>query len=183
MRVNYLAALAAASLLSVTVANSSYSSTNAQRVKSSEPIAQSKLKVCAGKNPCAGKTANSEVFTENGIAVRGTDVVAYFTQSQAVKGSDRYTYKWKGATWKFSSAANRDLFASNPTQYAPQYGGYCALAVSEGNLAPTDPEAWKIVDGKLYLNYDKTVQAEWLKDIPGNIAKANLNWPGVLAKK
>jgi len=84
MQVNYLAVIAAASLLSATVANSSYSSTNAQRVKSSEAIAQSKLKVCAGKNPCAGKspcagkTTNSEVFTEDGVAVRGTDVVAYF---------------------------------------------------------------------------------------------------------
>jgi YHS domain-containing protein len=98
-------------------------------------------------------------------------------------GSNKYTYKWKGATWQFSSALNRDLFAKNPMQYAPQYGGYCAKAVSEGNLAKTEADAWKIVDGKLYLNYDQEVQAQWMRDVAGNIKKANAFWPGVLNNK
>jgi YHS domain-containing protein len=95
-------------------------------------------------------------------------------------GSNEYTYEWEGAIWRFASAENRDLFASDPTAYAPQYGGYCAKAVSEGNLASVDPEAWKIVDGKLYLNYSPGVQRQWLQDVPGNIAKADANWPAVL---
>lgn len=121
-------------------------------------------------------------FTENDVAIRGTDPVAYFTQNKAVIGSKEFSYDWKGATWHFSSAEYRDLFAANPEQYAPQYGGYCAWAVSEGYTAPIDPEAWSIVDGKLYLNYDKKIQQRWNEDVPGNIAKADQNWPGVLSQ-
>lgn len=95
-------------------------------------------------------------------------------------GKDEYTVEWNGTTWKFASAANRDKFTANPEQYAPQYGGYCAKAMSEGNLAPVDPDAWKIYEGKLYLNFNKDVQAQWVRDIPGNIAKANRHWPGIL---
>ncbi|MEL7173254.1 MAG: YHS domain-containing (seleno)protein, partial [Pseudomonadota bacterium] len=85
-----------------------------------------------------------------------------------------------GATWRFSSAENRDLFVENPEKYAPQYGGYCAWAVAQGYTAATDPEAWAIVDDKLYLNYNKSVQAKWEKDVPGHIASADGNWPTVL---
>jgi YHS domain-containing protein len=113
------------------------------------------------------------------IAIQGADPVAYFTAGAYVPGSDQFVYDWSGATWYFASAANRDAFASNPQQYAPQYGGFCAWAVSQGYTAPIDPEAWKIVDGKLYLNYDRNVQARWERDIPGNIAKADANWPQV----
>lgn len=95
-------------------------------------------------------------------------------------GSSAFTYEWNGATWQFSSAENRDLFASNPEAYAPQYGGYCAKAVSEGNLASIDPNAWRIVDGRLYLNYSPDVQRQWSADIPGNIALGDANWPEVL---
>ena len=86
----------------------------------------------------------------------------------------------EGAKWQFSSAANRDLFAADPGKYAPQYGGYCAFGVSEGHKAKVDPSVWKIVDGKLYLNYDAGVGNEWRKDIPGRIAKADKNWPKVM---
>ncbi|NET11347.1 MAG: YHS domain-containing protein, partial [Symploca sp. SIO2B6] len=126
--------------------------------------------------------ATSLINIENGLAIEGTDPVAYFTQSEAVPGSEEFAYEWGGATWRFSSAENRDRFAANPEQYAPQYGGHCAWAVSQGYPAPIDPEAWKIVDGKLYLNYDKRVQSRWERDIPGNIAKADQNWPGVLTQ-
>lgn len=121
------------------------------------------------------------VFSEDGIAIRGADPVAYFTASEYTPGSDEFTHEWEGATWQFASAENRDLFAANPEEYAPEYGGFCAYAVSQGNTAPIEPTAWKIVDGKLYLNYNDKIQTRWSKDIPGHIAKADQNWPGVLA--
>ncbi|MEA5465786.1 YHS domain-containing (seleno)protein [Leptothoe sp. PORK10 BA2] len=121
------------------------------------------------------------VFAKDGVAIAGADPVAYFTQSDYVPGSDEFTHDWEGATWQFASAENRDLFAANPEEYAPQYGGFCAWAVSQGSTAAIDPTAWKIVDGKLYLNYSAGIQKKWSKDIPGNIAKADQNWPAVLA--
>ncbi|MEO0537060.1 MAG: YHS domain-containing (seleno)protein [Cyanobacteria bacterium P01_A01_bin.123] len=126
-------------------------------------------------------TEPAAVFVENGIAIRGADPVAYFTAGNYVAGSPEYTYEWGDAIWQFASAENRDLFASNAEQYAPQYGGFCAWAVSQGYTAAVDPTAWAIVDGKLYLNFDARVQSRWQRDIPGNIAKANQNWPGVLS--
>jgi hypothetical protein len=112
-----------------------------------------------------------------GIAIKGYDTVAYFEQSQAVKGSPKFEYTWNGAKWLFATADHRDAFAKEPARYAPQYGGYCAFGVSQGHAVAVDPEAWKIVDGKLYLNYDKDTQKEWFKDIPGHINEANENWP------
>lgn len=120
------------------------------------------------------------VFAEDNIAIRGADPVAYFTQGDYVAGSPEYTYDWGGATWQFANAEHRDLFVSNPGQYAPQYGGFCAWAASEGYIAPVDPTAWDIVDGKLYLNFNTRIQRRWQQDIPGHIASANQNWPGVL---
>ena len=117
---------------------------------------------------------------EDGAAIEGTDPVAYFTQGAAVQGNQEFAYEWNGAVWHFASAENRDLFIASPEQYAPQYGGYCAWAVSQGYVAPIDPDAWKIVDGKLYLNFDRRVQARWERDIPQHIAQANENWPDVL---
>ena len=114
------------------------------------------------------------------MAIRGTDPVAYFTQGEAVAGSEDYEYEWNGATWRFVSKENQSLFAENPEQYAPQYGGYCAKAMSEGNVVSIDPEAWKIVDDKLYLNYSPAVQQQWVRDIEGNISLANDNYPDVL---
>ena len=113
------------------------------------------------------------------VALRGFDPVAYFSQGQPVKGEAALTYAWAGATWRFSSARSREAFKMDPARYAPQYGGYCAWAVSRGYTAEIDPEAWKIVDGKLYLNYSKSVRKQWEGDIPGNIEKANRHWPGL----
>ena len=84
-------------------------------------------------------------------------------------------------TWRFASASNRERFEREPERYAPQYGGYCAYAVSYGSTAPGDPHAWKIVDGRLYLNVNARIQAEWEKDIPGHVRKADANWPRLLA--
>lgn len=124
----------------------------------------------------AGEAVNQ---TPSGIAIKGYDPVAYFTEGKPAKGETRFQHKWMGATWQFSSAANRDLFVANPKKYAPQYGGYCAYGVSEGHKAPIDPKAWTIVDGKLYLNYDLGVQGTWRKAIPDNISKADMNWPKI----
>lgn len=115
-------------------------------------------------------------------AIEGVDPVAYFAEGRPVKGDRAFEHVWMGATWRFVSQANRDAFAADPARFAPQYGGYCAWAVANGYTASIDPEAWRIVDGKLYLNYSKGVQAKWVKDIPGNIRKADANWPGILAK-
>ena len=90
--------------------------------------------------------------TSDGVALKDFDPVAYFTEGQPIKGKKDFTYQWMGAKWYFSSAANRDRFIEKPRQYAPQYGGYCAYAVSKGHTADISPKAWKIVDGKLYLN-------------------------------
>lgn len=114
------------------------------------------------------------------VAVSGYDPVAYFTEGRPVEGSKAFTATWNGATFRFASAANRDRFAANPEAFAPQYGGYCAWAVANGYTASADPKVWRIVNGKLYLNYNAEVGARWAKDIPGNIAKANANWPKVL---
>jgi hypothetical protein len=116
------------------------------------------------------------------LAVDGYDPVAYFTEGKPVEGKKEFSTDWNGAKWRFASAANRDLFVAEPAKYAPQYGGYCAWAVANNYTADTDPEAWAVVDGKLYLNYDKKVQEKWRQDVPGNIAKADQNWPKLSAE-
>jgi YHS domain-containing protein len=98
------------------------------------------------------------------------------------QASGEHEYEWNGATWRFSSADNLNSFKSNPQAYAPQYGGYCAWAVSQGYTASSDPQAWRIHDGKLYLNYSEGVQKTWAQDVTGNITKADTNWPKVLDK-
>jgi len=121
----------------------------------------------------------SEVFTSKGYAVNGYDVVGYFTQGKPVEGKKTFLYQWHNAYWLFSTKQNLDSFSHSPEKYAPQFGGYCAYGVSKGHKATTEPDAWTIVDGKLYLNYNKDVQQLWKKDIPGRIIKAEENWPKV----
>ena len=120
------------------------------------------------------------IFAPGGKAIRGYDPVAYFTQRKPVKGSAKYTYKWKGATWYFASAANLNRFKANPARWAPQYGGYCAYGVAQGYAVKIEVDQWAIVNGKLYLNYSRSVQSSWKKDIPGYIKEANKRWPTVL---
>ena len=120
------------------------------------------------------------VYAEDGIAIDGTDPVAYFTEGRPVPGSSEHELMWNGATWRFSSAENLAAFEANPARYAPQFGGYCAWAVAEGYTASTVPEAWSIVDDKLYLNFSRRIQRRWERDVPGNIARGVANWPGVL---
>jgi len=121
-----------------------------------------------------------QTFAADGLAIRGADPVAYFTQGEPVIGSADHSLTWEGATWHFASADNMAAFTADPDRYAPQYGGYCAFAMSRGAIATTVPEAWSIVDDKLYLNFSVNVRQVWNEDIPGNISKADANWPTAL---
>jgi YHS domain-containing protein len=113
------------------------------------------------------------------LALEGYDPVSYFPGAPA-KGDARFSTTHKGVQYRFASAQNLARFQASPEAFLPQYGGYCAWAVAGGYTAKGDPLAWKIVNGKLYLNYDATVQKRWAADIPGNIAKGDKNWPQVL---
>ncbi|WP_257288405.1 YHS domain-containing (seleno)protein [Endozoicomonas sp. SESOKO2] len=126
--------------------------------------------------------AKDEIYTGlfSDKAVSGYDPVAYFTEGQSVKGSDKFTTRYKGANWYFKSEEHKKLFLDNPEKYAPQYGGYCAWAVAHGNTASADPNQWTIEDGKLYLNYNGSVQKKWLKDKKNLINEADDNWPKVI---
>ncbi len=115
----------------------------------------------------------------DGVAIKGYDVVAYFVQQQAIAGNDAFTTEWSGSKWKFTSQANLDSFKIAPEKYAPQYGGYCAYGCSDNHLAPTDPNAWTIVNDKLYLNYNLKVKGFWIKDTTNLIKKADGLWPAL----
>jgi YHS domain-containing protein len=117
-----------------------------------------------------------------GLALQGYDAVAYAREGRPVKGQPAYSYRWNDSTWHFASAEHRDAFVREPERYAPQFGGYCAYAVSRNYTADVDPEAWSIVDGRLYLNYSKRVQRLWEQERDANIEKARGNWPGVLKR-
>jgi YHS domain-containing protein len=132
--------------------------------------------------PGTAAARDSEIYTGffNKVAVGGYDSVAYFTQNRPVKGDTKFSTQYKGVEWRFANEEHKSKFIANPEQYAPQYGGYCAWAVAQGHTASGDPTKWKIVDGKLYLNYDADVQKKWEADVPGFISKANKNWPTVL---
>lgn len=124
----------------------------------------------------------SPVFTGSGKAIHGYDPVAYFTKSKPVLGNEKFVYSWKGAKWYFESASHLEAFTRNPERYSPQFGGYCAYGMANGYKAPTEKDAWTIVNGKLYLNYNKEVQKMWNENQAAFIEKANKNWPSVKDK-
>lgn len=126
-------------------------------------------------------SAEAPIYTSkfSNTAVQGYDPVAYFTDGAPVKGSKDFTTEYEGAEFRFSSAANRDAFIADPAAYAPEYGGYCAWAIADGKHAKGDADHWAIVDGKLYLNYNKSVQTKWNADQAGFIEKADAQWPAV----
>ena len=115
-------------------------------------------------------------------AIKGYDTVAYFTENKAIKGSSDFKTQYKGAKWLFSSQENLDLFTANPEAFAPQYGGYCAWAVSQNDTAPVDPELFTIVDGKLYLNYNEKINNRWNKGQAEFIKLADQYWPDLVDK-
>ena len=130
--------------------------------------------LCISTGSFAQKSA---VFNPSEGAIHGYDPVAYFTESKAVKGDRKFTYAWNTATWYFASQQNLDAFKANPEKFAPQYGGYCAFGLADGHKAPTDPEAWMIVNNKLYFNYNKNVQQLWKKKPQEYIDTADKKWP------
>lgn len=120
----------------------------------------------------AGSEINTGYF--GNVAIKGYDPVAYFTRNKAMMGREDYTHKWLGVRWRFANEDHMKTFAANPVKYAPQYGGHCAVGTSSGGLTvDIDPEAWSIIDGKLYLNYSKEVNKRLSKK---RIKKADANW-------
>ncbi len=195
MKFKYLVTVTAISIISLGLAGTprNFNIVNANPCAGANPCASvdpcaganpcASADPCAGANPCAAASESAPlVYIESSsdLAIRGTDPVAYFEEGEVIAGDSEYESEWQGATWRFSSAENQELFESDPEAYTPQYGGYCAKALSEGNVVSSDPEAWKIVDGKLYLNYSSQVQQQWLQDIEGNIALADEMYPDAL---
>jgi YHS domain-containing protein len=119
----------------------------------------------------AGSSPNSDK-----VAIKGYDTVAYFTKGQPTKGNSEFVFTWNGARWQFASAAHRDMFASNPERYAPQFGQFCSMGLALGKRAIADPEVWKIVDGKLYLYFSRGARDKFQQDTPKNLKKAKTNW-------
>lgn len=120
--------------------------------------------------------AADAVYNKGGVAVNGFDIVAYHVEMKTVKGDANYSHNWNNVIWYFSSKSNRNAFKNSPERYAPQYGGFCAYAASKGSLAPTDPHAWTIHKGKLYLNYSISVRKTWKNNIDQHIERADKNW-------
>ena len=116
------------------------------------------------------------------LAIKGYDPVAYFNESRPVKGRSDYELVWEDVRWHFASEVNRDLFRADPERYAPQYLGHCSMGIAEGDKSEVDPEAWAIVDGKLYLNGDLAVRERWEKNRAANINQADANWPALRNK-
>jgi YHS domain-containing protein len=139
------------------------------------------LGILATLSACA--TLKTPTFADDMGAIRGYDPVAYHVSMMPVKGDPAYSYNYNNAVWFFSSEQNRKLFRDNPERYAPQYGGYCAYAMSKGLIVSTDPQAWKIEGDKLYLNYSLGVRDRWLKDVPGYVGKADANWQEKIAQQ
>ncbi|MBC7828786.1 MAG: YHS domain-containing protein [Chitinophagaceae bacterium] len=123
-----------------------------------------------------------EVFNNSGTAISGYDAVAYFSDGKHMEGKTEFSHHWKSANWHFASAKNLEAFKKDPEKYAPQYGGYCAYGMAQGYKAPTDPAAWSIVNGKLYLNYNKDVQKLWNENQAKSIERSDKNWPGIKNK-
>lgn len=127
--------------------------------------------------------ADAQVDTDdNGIALQGHDAVAYQAEEKAVMGSDEFTAEHNGATYKFASAENRDMFTADPEKYAPAYGGFCAFGTTFSKKVPGDPQAFKVVDGKLYINSSPDILMKWEGDIPGNVEKADGIWGDIKDK-
>ncbi len=124
-----------------------------------------------------GMFADAAVYSTDRGAIDGYDPVAYFELGAATPGSEQFTTTWREARWLFANSENLAKFRRDPERYAPAYGGYCAYGMASGYTANTDPEAWTIVDDRLFLNFDHDVKAEWETDRGSYIAEADVNWP------
>ncbi len=148
-------------------------------VAMTSPMLQAQDGMMHDATAARAQAAHSQNTDAEGIAVKGYDVVAYQTQSAAVAGVAAFVAIHQGATYRFASAANRDVFVAQPARYLPQYGGYCAMGVAFGRKFDIDPTAFRVVDGKLYLNKDAATQRMWLRDVPGHIVKGDAQWDAV----
>ncbi len=128
-------------------------------------------------------TLETPTFADEGGAIRGHDPVAYHLSQKPVRGDPKWSVHYNNASWYFASEANRDLFRADPERYAPQYGGYCAYAMSGGRVVPTDPQAWHIEAGKLYLNYSRAIRDVWIKDVPAYVKNADRRWAEKVAER
>jgi hypothetical protein len=131
----------------------------------------------------AANAQKSAIYAPDGIALKGYDVVAFFTQGKPVKGSTDYSFQWNGVKWLFYSNADLETFKASPEKYAPQYGGYCAYGTAQGHKAPTQADTWTIVDHKLYFNYNTQVKEMWSKNRSTFIDTANKNWVSLKDKE
>lgn len=130
--------------------------------------------------PRAAQAMEPSIFQRDGLAIGGTDPVAYFDLNGPVAGSSAHELVWQGATWRFATAGNLARFEADPDGYAPAFGGYCAWAASQGYLAPTVPEAWTVHEGRLYLNANLRIRRRFERDLEELIAQAEANWPSIL---
>jgi YHS domain-containing protein len=135
---------------------------------------------CPRPPPPPSRAPPNRGVPADALAIGGTDPVAYFENNGPVQGDAAHALDWMGARWIFASVANRDAFAADPERYAPAFGGYCAFAASRGYLAPTIPEAWSIVDDRLFLNANLRARELWLAELPDVIAAGEANWPAIL---
>jgi YHS domain-containing protein len=134
--------------------------------------------IAASGSALSDDSVNTGYF--GGVAIMGYDPVAYFTEGRAMKGAEEFSYDWLGTLWQFASSQHRELFIGDPTKYAPQYGGYCVgEVVDKGATINIDPEAWAIIDGKLYLSYSKEFMEKFKARPSDFLAKAEANWPAV----
>ena len=121
-------------------------------------------------------------FTHSTPGIGGYDPVAYFTDGKPVKGNGYHVANFQGVTYAFASEEHQEMFEANPEKYVPAYGGYCAYGVAVGKKFVADPEVWKVVNGKLYLNLDRDIQSKWNEDIPGYIKTGDRNWKEIRDK-
>ena len=129
------------------------------------------------------ETKSLQNLDKNNLAIQGYDPVAFFTENKAIKGKPEFKSSHEGAMYLFASAENKKLFEKEPSKYRPAFGGFCAFGVSRNKLVEIDPEAFQIVDGHLLLQYSKGVRNDFNKDVHGNLAKANQNWPALVERK
>ncbi|WP_237217127.1 YHS domain-containing (seleno)protein [Ruegeria lacuscaerulensis] len=137
--------------------------------------------ICAAMIAPAAFAQELPVFYKtDGAAMAGYDVVSYFGDGAPVRGLPEYSVVWKGAEWHFATAENQAAFEMNPRAYAPQFGGYCAYAMAQGELVSTDPALWRVIDGRLYLTHSREIERMWIQDTAGYIEMAEAHWPVVL---
>ncbi|MBX3356938.1 MAG: hypothetical protein KF745_00770 [Phycisphaeraceae bacterium] len=136
--------------------------------------------ITAGDGPSGQRVLVN--IDDQGVALEGYDPVSYFTRAKPVKGDPAITSTYLGATYRFTSGADKATFDADPAKYAPQFGGYCGYAASINTISPVDPMLYQVLDGRLVLQHNQKAWRLWNQDVPGNLAKADQNWPGLVQR-